>query len=115
MITVQERYEKASRDHVHKHATGETHWCTTNRCGKCGRPLQWAYDGPLSEIIIPNGTDLGDKARADYFDNDATIEHCLNESCSYRLTFGRRMRTSPWYYGPGGDGWAPEGMRPVLA
>ena len=87
-MTVQERYQAAYESHTKLHAQGETHWCTTNRCGKCGRPLQWAYDGPL--------------------DKNAVIEPCMNTSCGYRLVMGRHLRTTPHYYLPGGDGWGPQ-------
>tara|TARA_Y100000310_G_scaffold310459_1_gene355739 strand:+ start:504 stop:875 length:372 start_codon:yes stop_codon:yes gene_type:complete len=104
-MTVQERYRAAHDSHTRQHAQGEGHWCTTNRCGKCGRPLQWAYDGPLDQIVVPPGTYLEAAQVADIFEKDAVIEPCMNTSCGYRLIMGRHLRTTPHYYLPGGDGW----------
>ena len=107
-MTVQERYQAAYESHTKLHAQGETHWCTTNRCGKCGRPLQWAYDGPLDKIVVPSGTYLEATQVADIFEKNAVIEPCMNTSCGYRLIMGRDLRTTPHYYLPGGDGWGPQ-------
>lgn len=107
-MTVQERYQAAYESHTKLHAQGETHWCTTNRCGKCGRPLQWAYDGPLDKIVVPSGTYLEASQVADIFEKNAVIEPCMNTSCGYRLVMGRHLRTTPHYYLPGGDGWGPQ-------
>lgn len=104
-MTVQERYRAAHDSHTRQHAQGEGHWCTTNRCGKCGRPLQWAYDGPLDQIVVPPGTYLEAAQVAGIFEKDAVIEPCMNTSCGYRLIMGRHLRTTPHYYLPGGDGW----------
>ena len=112
-LTIQERFALATESHLKQHATGKEHWCTTNRCGKCGRPLQWAYDGPLDRIVVPVGTYLEASQIADIFEKNATIEPCMNRSCDGRVIMGRKFRTSPWYYRPGGDGWAPAGFKPA--
>jgi len=113
-MTVQERYQAAYESHTKLHAQGETHWCTTNRCGKCGRPLQWAYDGPLDKIVVPSGTYLEATQVADIFEKNAVIEPCMNTSCGYRLIMGRHFRTTPHYYLPGGDGWGPQSKPPPV-
>lgn len=107
MSTFRERFQKAKEDHVGQHATGKEHFCAANRCGSCGQPLQWVYEGMIGQIIVPEGiTYLESSQIADIYENDAKIEPCMNPGCDYRIYAGRQNRCDRLYYLPGGKGYA---------